>query len=52
MLEVKDRDYRDSETLWLLIETVTDGGFEVVDVLELTRTQVQEMLDDFDQDES
>ncbi len=51
MLKVQDKDYRDSETLWLLIETVPDGGFPVVDVLELTRDDVQEMLDDFDQEE-
>ncbi len=52
MLEVKDRDYRDSETLWLLIRSVP--GFDTVrpDVLELSRDDVLEMLSGFEQDEN
>ena len=52
MLEVNDKDYRDSETLWLLVSSVPDGGYQVIDVIELTRADVEEMLSGFDQDES
>ena len=51
MLKVQDRDYRDSDTLWLLIRSDSESGDIRFDHLELTRTQVQEMLDDFDQEE-
>ncbi len=51
MLEVKDRDYRDIGTVWLLIQTVPGLSDIRPDVLELTRAEVQEMLDDFDQEE-
>ena len=52
MLEVKDKDYRDSDTLWLLIQSVSGTNDVRPDVLELTRDDVQEMLDDFDQEEA
>ena len=49
MLEMKDQDYRDSETVWVLcLELQSDDHH----VLELTRTQVQDLLDNFDQDEN
>ncbi len=50
MLEVKDRDYRDQDTVWLLIQSVP--GTETVrpDVLELSRDDVLEMLSGFDQE--
>ncbi len=48
MLEVKDKDYRDSETLWLLVQDTRYTAW--TDILELTRDEVQEMLDDFDQE--
>ena len=57
MLEMEDSDFppngalnfRDSETVWVLVRhTVTNEHF----VLELTRTQVQEIQDNFDQEEN
>ena len=52
MYKVRDRDYRDSDTLWLLITSDQDYPKYQPDVLELTRKDVLEMLLDFDQDES
>jgi hypothetical protein len=52
MYKVRDRDYRDSETLWLLITPDQDYPDVRADILELTREDVQEMLDDFDQEET
>ncbi len=51
MLEVKDRDYRDSEELWLWVQPIPGLSDIRPWCLELTRDDVQEMLDDFDQEE-
>lgn len=48
-LEMVDQDYRDGETVEVIIRSIMTR-YEYV--LELTRTQVQELLDNFDQDES
>ena len=51
MLEKKDTDYRDSNTVWVLVRNVSYLEDVRPDVLELTRSDVQELLDGFDQDE-